>query len=54
MHVYFICSPPQLTASSTVDLPETFYEEDEQAEEENPITMTDSGMYITPIEETSL
>lgn len=49
--LYSICSPPQLKVSSTADLPETFYEEDENAEK---ITMNADGMYITPIEETSL
>ena len=51
--IYSFCSPPQLKISSTADLPETFYEEDENAEE-STITMNANGMYIAPIEETSL
>ena len=48
-----ICSPPRLKVSGTADLPDTFYEEDENGEE-NTITMNADGMYIAPIEETSL
>lgn len=51
MHIYSICSPPQLKANGTAELPETFYEEDEV---DTSITMNADGMYIHPIEETSL
>ena len=54
MYIYSICSPPQLKVSSTAELPKMFYEDDEQDEEEMPISMTETGMYFPPMEETSL
>ena len=53
MYVYSICSPPQPKVGGTAELPETFYEEDEQ-DEDMAISMNDTGMYFPHMEETSL
>ena len=51
---YSICSPPQGKIFNRAES-DIFYEEDEhQHEEDTKITMNANGMFITPIEETSL